>query len=1336
MTLAWDRFEQLAGAEQRNFEVLHRALVRRRWGRYGQLRDRLNQPGIEFHVQLHTECDDLGAPPRWWGWQCKYYKLPASKSLGTTRRDEIADAVKKAREDVPGLTDFVLCLPNLPRKADLDWYDETLQAQAPPGLRLHRWGPDDLEAYIEGGATILRASFFGELVLTDEVLAASHTKSVAPIRKRWVPDLHVVTHAERMLAKALLRFDGSETLARHAQTVRHLAQDLASSHDDLAEDNRAALLRVVAEVEALSDILDGVVASFADHRPEATVELLEQVAPPAMTMREVATALRPVKLLFSPAATAAGTVLADMRRALALVSDIRGLSTYAVLAVVGDAGSGKSHLGAQITAPQEGTPAGVYIRGVELHRGATLDDLASRIPDLGVASFTDLLEACDAVGARNGLRLPVVIDGLNEAHRPEDWSDLLAQLIPSLDQYPNVKVILTYRGALADQLRSDDVGEIELELDDVEISTAVDRYFTHYKIDSGGAFLPFALFRELLFLRLYCEATNPEAANWVGAEALPQSLVDVFARYIAQVADRLSKRPGHPTLAPGYVDAKLHSVALRLWERDARDLPWQETKLLLDGTEGEWEDSLLRALEEEGVLARDDSGGLAERTSGALFDRLGGYLIASALVTSKTPAAVREELSSPDFWGRLGSPTRHPLADDIRACLVGLLPMHNLGQLWKLAPEAGRATALLATLTLESRHIDDDTLDALVSVVGQPVRGYPGTHPFDRLWRLNDAPGHKLNAHFLDRVLRSMAVAERDLVWTEWVRRRSETLANDVEAQRRRWEDDDRRSDADALAGLALAWLQTTSSLPLRDAATRALQRLGQGQPDLIFDLAERLLDVDDPYVVERVVAAAYGAAMTRQMPEPGSPFERALARWLSRLQAAYLGVDAEHPTSHVLLRSYVSGCFELASVLHPAALPTAIDPAALAFAPRATPEPLPDGDARREEVSRTLHMDFSNYTVGGLFEGRANYQMEHVEYVDGMAQVAGRIWELGWREEGFGQLDSQIAEHRWRRHEDANTTERYGKKYGWIAYYELAGRLSDAGQARDERWTRPRDGVWPDIDPTFTPAPSTLDRPLPEWASQSPTDIAEWMANGMVVVPDELLACDTVDGHEGPWVLIDGYAHHENTVRATTVWALMHSALVGVDEYARLVELLQSEEYLGNRLVDHVPEAHSVFAGEIPWSRRWRDATMEGSESVYDARIGHWESGIPIETLAHGYDFSPDRSTTIDASGHRVPSRRLSERFDLRQLPRTLNMVTLDGSLASLTLQAPDGHRGHFLYVRRDLLEGYADGRRLVQVVWGEREHRFERYWDPPEWFREIAQGHRNLWRRVETAF
>lgn len=75
------------------------------------------------------------------------------------------------------------------------------------------------------------------------------------------------------------------------------------------------------------------------------------------------------------------------------------------------------------------------------------------------------------------------------------------------------------------------------------------------------------------------------------------------------------------------------------------------------------------------------------------------------------------------------------------------------------------------------------------------------------------------------------------------------------------------------------------------------------------------------------------------------------------------------------------------------------------------------------------------------MSESRSNYQFDHPEHNSGMAEIRGRIWELGWRADQLDELDNSIAELDWRRRGDDTTrTERYGKKYGWIAYYELAG--------------------------------------------------------------------------------------------------------------------------------------------------------------------------------------------------------------------------------------------------------------------------------------------------------
>ena len=129
----WTEFEKLPGSPQHNFEILCRALIRLHYGRYGQFAALANQPGVEFHLQLDENCP-LGAPGRWFGWQCRWYSIPSGKALTTSRRKKIGDALAKTAKVLPGLTDWVLWTRHPLTKADQNWF-HALKTK----MRLHLW---------------------------------------------------------------------------------------------------------------------------------------------------------------------------------------------------------------------------------------------------------------------------------------------------------------------------------------------------------------------------------------------------------------------------------------------------------------------------------------------------------------------------------------------------------------------------------------------------------------------------------------------------------------------------------------------------------------------------------------------------------------------------------------------------------------------------------------------------------------------------------------------------------------------------------------------------------------------------------------------------------------------------------------------------------------------------------------------------------------------------------------------------------------------------------------------------------------------------------------------
>ena len=1299
--LAWTEFEKLPGAADANFEHLVRGIVQRSYGPHGQLREHRNQPGVEFHIKLNRDCEFVDAKQHF-GWQCKWYRLPGSNKLSGAQRAAITDALDKAAKHIPGLTDFVLCLPELPHKDDVDWY---LDLDTPS--KLHLWAEAELESRLVGGCEVLRATYFGEFVVSEADLADSHERAARPLRHRWIPDLHVLTDVELDLETALLRPGSIPEITEQATRLNALVKELrdaASTLTDEALEKRVA--RFAEQVESVASYHAALADAVDGGRALDAADLIRRGVTFEPPPREVRRLTRDLCSARSKAAIAAAAVPLEIRHAFQLLATVTELAQAPVLAVVGRAGRGKTQLAAELTAPSETNPAGVLIRGASLHAQGTLDDLADRVPALAASTFDELAEAVDAAGARLDAVVPVVIDGLNEAQKPTAWRDLLDEITPALNKFPSMKLVVTLRESLREDLPAEAL-QLDLAWQRDDVDELVDQYFEYYKIDAGDAWLPVGLFRDPLMLRMYCEATNGDRDTVVGVESLPTSLIGVFELYFKRTAEHLQRAPGRKEFAPGHVESHLARFATKLWQTGQRDLPFEDAYAITDDVGADWEESLFKRLEEEGLIFRDDRYGVENPRVAVLFDRLAGYLVATAVLSGLTPADIETDLSDAQLWAKLsGGEDQHPLGEDTLAALVGVLPRRfRRQQLWPLAPDDDRQLALVGTLDLEADLLDDQTVSELLPLVAAwPPPGHNRRHPFDRLWEVRRTKSHPLNARFLSQVLTRMRVDQRDLRWTEWVRFTSDDRKAELDLWTTHWENTDERTEEDELFALATMWLTTSTDLKLRDAATKALQRFGATNPRQLFTLAAPLLGVDDPYMAERLVAAALGAASPGQLPNPAGPFERSLAGWLQTLADAFLSPGAKHPSDHEFLRTYVRSTFEFGGCLHPKSLPGGVDAFDLHFSAGPSLEPISADDEGAEECNKTFGMDFENYVVGRLVKKRRNYAHQHVEYQQRLAEVRGRVWDLGWRSASFEDLDRTIGELQWRRHNRPDVTERYGKKYGWIGYYEAAGRAVERGELSDRRW-HGFEGQRPDVDPTFCEEPKVRDLAVPTWLGDAASDGRQWLTEGEISLPDELWTPDTIEGDEGPWVLVEGYLKKSNEKR--TAFGLLRSLLVGSGDLTDTLSIARDRSLVGADWLPRCPEAPVVFASQMPWHPSFEPTEFEGPAPgrFLLPRTDDDPSPIELELLAVDYSFGSVRSGAGLEGSFSVPSHPFASALDLRQLPGTLDLAGLDGRTVSRTLRAPDGWEGNLLYIRRSTLIEYRGAdRRIVLVGWGEK--------------------------------
>lgn len=1312
--LNWDTFVGLPGAATTNFELLCRSIIRRHYARFGDFRALANQPGVEFHLRLHSSCE-LGDKGRWFGWQCRWYDLPHGRAIGTTRRRKIEEAIRQTEATLPGVTDWVLWTRYTLTKGDQDWL-ERVQTR----LRLHLWNASEVEDHLNGPAQLLRSTYFGELVLLPETLGHLHSKAVAGIRNRWRPEVHQAVDAERTLRRVLGEATAwpelnalGKSLDSGANAVDAAASGLVPKlmHATNAFVAAARLVResVIETDKALAHLdVDVLLGRLADNPSAVSWEPL---------IRELRSRRQPISLQ-------ATNLLADMHDAFRTRQDLQTHLGDSLVAIVADAGCGKTQVAAALTAATADRPASILLFGRDLCAGQNLDDLARRISINGdvVPTFEGLIAAVDAAGQRVGRRLPIVIDGLNEAEDPRDWKHALAAVQPALKQYPYALVICTLRSAFVDEALPTDCAVLEMSGFEHDVTAAIKRYFEHYKIDATDADLPLHLLNHPLTLRMFCEVTNPNRERAVGVETMPTSLSALFDRYLAQVAERVAQLASRSwRFYESDVRSALNKIGSALWQEKARSIELEHLRGILGEVGRPWNQSLVRALEQDGVLLRVEGGRPSERHVAVMYDALAGYVVADALL-DRYPGAdfaawIANSQTLVSFTGSSGQ--RQPLASDVFVSLASLFPRRKYRrQLWPLLQHPLREAALHEAALLEAEFLDSETIYELAIL----ARKKPSNHSdlLERLRVTRAARSHPLDAEFLQSVLKPMTIADRDLRWSEWIRSRHDILVKDLKHIAARWHKEASTNPSDKLRARWVMWLLTSTVRSLRDQATHALYQFGCRRPNDLFDLALDSLSINDPYIPERMLAVCYGISMSLWADPGGAEVRASLPGFARTLVERIFVPRAAHATRHALMRDSALGVIALALRIDR----DSVEPSHMAYLSppfESQPSPFAELAAISEsaiaDVKGAIQMDFGNYTIGHLIPDRGNYDFKNPDYIAVRRQIEARIAQLGYSASRFQTIDGQIANDAWRtERQGTRSADRYGKKYSWIAYFEMYGVREDQGKLTE--WRQDKRVADVDIDPSFPEAPRQWTPALPDVFSASPADPKGWLEKGPTPEYGHILAPEKVDGSGGPWVLLEGFIEQSSPSDERRLFTFLRGVLVRAQDQSNLISAFSSRPYPGNSAIPEPLQDHYTYAGEIPWSENYgtdvRDARGKAKADRREAFSYHdgkrWRSGITIEVPVRRFAWEHYHSTLNQVSGVLVTAPSLADALKLGNRRGEWDLYDASGHLATLYREFKEEHHrstSHLAYMRRDLLATYMKKKKLTLIwfLWGERE-------------------------------
>lgn len=1021
------------------------------------------------------------------------------------------------------------------------------------------------------------------------------------------------------------------------------------------------------------------------------------------------------------------------------------------LLLLGSWGTGKTHLLCDIARQRlkTGAPA-LLVMASSLPTGSDLLDGIASSTGLA-ASGAELLSELERLGKATKTRALLMIDAINEGNQ-EAWRRQLPRLARCVSERPQVGLVVSCRRPFDEAIVTEQAASRLLSLDhygfqDQEFDAQLE-YFSFYKLPAPSVPLITPEFTRPLFLKILCEGLKD-----LGRRSQQQKLREVASgqKGMTYVLEYYTKKIGRAVerdlglasggcwlaLKGGQADAGL---AGRMAASGSDWLSKDEALVSLQATLSLTEqqaDEVLQRFIHEGLLAaaarRDDDSTLI---SGVQFSyqRFGDHLIARHLLDTHLVTDTEQGLRRCFYSNRpLGAPFRLDQwgrqfeEPGIAAALMLEFPERMKRspfsrELLSYLPKTRRLVTPVKDVFLEGlywRSADafTDETDRLVSFFLTRVDDWTRDETFEVLVGLATRPTHPYSATRLETYLAAQTMASRDRTWSEYLRRTDEqSNVRRILAWAERSTNQDESDVRNEIRLLSL--FLTTTNRPLRDRATRALVERGAQLPDVLFDEVLRALSFGDPYVPERMLAAAHGVVMRFWADPHGEKVRAAIVPFARSLVKEMFVANAPHATKHVLRRGYALGVIALARKINSRAIATRqvflLSPP---FAQIASPfvDSAAIDEAAVEDSRQAMHMDFANYTIGRLVPDRGNYQDAHPGYQAVRLQIARRMSDLGYSAD-FSELDRSIAQMQpVSRQSDGGKTDRYGKKYSWIAFFEMYGVRSDLDLLGDHR-SRERSSDC-DIDPSFPVKPREWVPPLPDLFAAAPTDYGGWLAHGPVPDYSDLFVRSDVDGFAGgPWVLVNGFIQQAGSHERET-FTFIRGLLMRWRDISRVKEAMSTLDHFGNSRIPEPGQDYYTYAGEIPWSPAYADdyrlasgrARRHMSRMLERFENGRWVGSGRVEVAVHSWSWESYHSVLNQVSGIDFLAPALCEKLQLVNHAGTFDLWDRNGRRASIYREFDVADRfggSSLLYLRRDLLEKYLELTKqvLVWIPWGER--------------------------------
>jgi hypothetical protein len=919
------------------------------------------------------------------------------------------------------------------------------------------------------------------------------------------------------------------------------------------------------------------------------------------------------------------------------------------LMIDGEAGIGKSQLLGNVA-------TGNMMNGelIILLLGQTFiskDPITTQIAQhIGLSqTFDELVNVLEGFGWEQGKCVTLFIDAINESANSAIWQTGLVSLIHSLDNLKHVKLVLSVRSEFVPNVISDTIAQ---KIRDNKVArlthvgfwddpiAAVMKFFDYYKIPFRATdFLRYELSNPLM-LTLFCEAGNTghdqssifdAYISKIETEICRKfDLIDIplVVNFSNQVADKLIATNGY-------------SIAIsELGKFDYCGLPPA---------------NVISHLCVAGFIMKLSSDPDSEPHYTFAYDKLMNYICAKRIMSMFDNADESYAYITTRFLKIDNGKIVNFFNQSVLYMLFGLYPEKFGVELCSLIDSISDSfdkEQLIKEYIKSYGWRKPNSINRETFMAFALSHEVPVSDLFETL--LNNAlvTDHPLNARFLHDLLMPLLLKNRDYLWTIFIN----TLTEEdrvyylVKHYQKGNEIANLQTEEYELLGITFAWLLTASSRQVRDNASRALIEILKTRFSLCEFLLTLFSDVNDPYVLQRLYGCVFGACMKRR-----DTCEKEYTELAINVYNTVFNQEMVYPD--ILLRDYAKLILEryLFEFGNESAN-ICID----SITPPYNSEPIPKVtlfEEKRVEGEYKIVWSMRPEGCGGVYGyfGRYTFQsslsdFEKIDIPNLYSYAMHFIFEeLGYNNEQFESYDNSYDVDFERTHH-GKRKERIGKKYEWIAYYNILARVADHHMLKGEDYYSDKkyqtvrnlkstaEPFMRDFDPTlnayFMKNPSvphfineSEDAIFVEWSDSSKySSIREWADTGCDMfsnLSDNLLITDA-DG--GKWISLYHYRDAKSKddmfstrgdTRGEEVWNMAFALFARASDVATLHEVIESSNFNRGRFPEG-RQLYCLFNREYAWSSDVEDVCGEEWESFQTSR----ESDSSFEVLPAYQDF------------------------------------------------------------------------------------------------------------------